>query len=217
MRYCVLLSLAIWHPILLGAQERLVLNADLAREESPKQIVASTGYAIVHGTDHGQPPRPSPVTLTMISVALAPESANTDPLRQAKLLYEFRLTNTGMAPINIPVSPDLSKIFLACHLDGEHKVGLVLAVRSGEHGEETMPGTSDWSGCLAAKGSTFTLSHGEWITYRGSVPVASGVAQPSNVSGTWMLSDVRYGTTAGGLTQNTKTTVSAVSESRKVE
>jgi hypothetical protein len=217
MKYGILLCLVIWHPVLLGAQEHLALNADLARQESPKQIAAMSGTIITRGTDHGPPPPPAPVTLTMISLTLARGSADIDPLHRAKVLYEFRLTNTGTAPIDIPVSPDLSKIFLACPLDGQQQVGLVLTVKSGDRGEETRPGTSVWSGCPTAKGSIVTISHGEWITYRGSATVSLGVGPPGTVTGMWMISDVRYDSAPDGLTQNTKTTVYASSDSWRVE
>jgi hypothetical protein len=132
--------------------------------------------------------------------------------------YEFQLTNVGRVSIDVPVSPELDKIFVACRSGREQQAGLVLSYhKSAGASMEILPGTSDWSGCQGAKNSMVALSPGQWISYRGSALLPLDVDLSGTIGGAWLLSDISYRTAPGGLIENSACTLSVNSSHKQLE
>jgi hypothetical protein len=201
----------------LCAQERLVLDANLARQHIEVPIVGFSGSAApVIGVVDGSPAPPSPLVLNIRNMVIKPPNVSNRTDR-AQVEYELRLTNTGGVTFEVPISPDLEKMFRVCGSRREQQVGLNLKFRNQAGEERFLPGTSVWAGCPEIKNSIARLAPGEWITYHGSASFPPNSAPPGFLTAGWSVSEVNYLNVSSGVKENTNTRLVIDSAVQKVE
>jgi hypothetical protein len=218
MKIQLIVFLIVVSGVWLRAQERLALDANSARQRIEIPIVGSSGSAApVRGVVDGSPPPPQPLVLKVQNLVITPPNVSNSTSDRTQVQYELRLTNTGATTSEVPISPDLDKMFHVCGSRREQQVSLSLKFRSPADEERFLPGTSVWAGCPEAKDSIAKLAPGEWITYRGSAFFPSGFAPPGFLTAGWSVSEVSYSNVSGGLNQNAETRVVIDSAVQKVE
>jgi hypothetical protein len=186
-------------PLSLHAQERVVLDANLAQQRLTVPVVrgTTTGPPVRDVVD-GPPAAPPPLELSIETLKAVPQSTATHGSKQVD--YVIRLTNRSNKPQEIPVNPDRNKVIHECHSAPELEVAITVKSKSGAEQEHVLPSTSTWAGCQGMSGSLVKLMPGEWITYRGSVVIPSGRLASAVIA----ISEVSYTKTAEGLVEQSK-------------
>src|SRR5438067_3269328 len=95
---------------------------------------------------------------------------------------EFRVQNTGLAPVDIPVSPHLSDLQPDDDSESFSYLSIALVVRG--ESEPQRPGRSSLGfvelyGSAAHEGSILVLKPGEWIRVRANVKLRTWPTEPS--------------------------------------
>lgn len=198
------------------AQERLILNADLTRQRLDTPVIGGSVSGPFIGAVTDEPPRPAPFSLALVSLRMrAAEPGSKRPDSTHQLDYELRFTNTSQTPAEIPVNPDRSKVFHACD-DKLEEVSVYLRVRENGRTKQSLPGAL-WSGCHKMDESLITLRPGEWITYRGSVPLPNNEAGSDEIVASWTIADDTYTRKPQGLTEDSVGRVSVDSPGKTLD
>jgi hypothetical protein len=153
---------------LTAIQQRTELRHPQAPRSDCERGGPCVGGGFVGGSiGDGAPDRRDPHALGVYLLAVKPiEIVPTQPFE-----VEFRVLNTGLAPIELPVSPDLSDVQPGDEAAAFNYFSLALAVRAelDPPGMNTLPtafvelyGSRDHGGTL------LVLKPGEWIRVRGN-------------------------------------------------
>ncbi len=203
-------------PLSLRAQERVVLDANLAQQRLDIRIVGGTTTAPpVRGVVDGPRASPPPLELSIETLKADPQSPAT--LGSKQVDYVIRLTNRSNKPQEMPVNPDRNKVIQECRSSRELEAAVIMSLRSGDQQEHVLPSTSTWAGCQGMSGSLIKLMPGEWITYRGSIEVPSNDITSAVVVGSWLISQVNYTKAAGGLVEESKGDLDLKSHAKRIE
>ena len=125
----------------------------------------------------GAPDRRDPRALGVYLLRVTPTDINpADPFEA-----EFRVLNTGLAPIELPVSPHLSDLQPSDESAAFSYLSLALVVRAG--GEPQGPdvvsvGFVELYGSPEHEGTVLVLRPGEWIGVRANVKLRSWPLEP---------------------------------------
>lgn len=114
MRSRVYVALALFvAPLITGAHQKLVLEADLARQQLGVQVVRSSVAAPpLQGGVDGASVQETPWRLTIESLS---KSQSADRKGESRPIhYELRLQNTSNGPQKVPVNPNRSEVFHRC-------------------------------------------------------------------------------------------------------
>ena len=216
MRDLMIASFIIALPLSLHTQERVVLDANLAQQRLDIPIVGGTATAPpVRGIVDGPPAAPTQLELSIETLKAEPQTTAMHGSKQVD--YVIRLTNRSNKPEEIPVNPDRNKVIDECRSAPELEAAITMNLKSGAEQEHLLPTTAAWSGCHEMRGSLIRLMPGEWITYRGSVEIPSNRITSTVAAGHWLISQVSYTKTAGGLIEKSKGDLQLTSNSQTVE
>jgi hypothetical protein len=216
MRNLMIASFIIALSLSFRAQERIVLDANLAQQRLDIPIVGGTTTAPpVRGVVDGPPAAPPLLELSIETLKAEPQSTATPGSKQVD--YVIRLTNRSNKPKEIPVNPDRNKVIHECHSAPQLEAAISMNSKSGAEQEHVLPSTSTWSGCHEMSGSLIRLMPGEWISYRGSIDIPSNQITSTTAVGHWLISRVSYVKTADRLMEQSKGEIQLNSNSRTIE
>ena len=158
------------------------------------------GYGVVSVGD-GAPDRRDPHALGVYLRRVTP--TDIDPSQPFEV--EFRVLNTGLAPIDLPVSPHLSDLQPSDEsmAFGYFSLALVVQVEGPQRATPSV-GLVELYGSAGHEGSILVLKPGEWITVRANVKLRSW---PSELIDTylrgefWLRRNTFYPHPGGGSTQ----------------
>lgn len=182
------LFLLLAYPVMLRAQEVKYIDLSLVPQRTelrypptpPPDCKAGTscvggGYGGV-GVGDGALDRRDPHALGVYLLRVTP--TDIDPARPSEA--EFRILNTGLAPIELPVSPHLSDLQPSDESATFSYLSLALVVHAeGEpHREMSFFGSVELYGSPDHEDSMFVLRPGEWIRVTANVKFHSWPSEP---------------------------------------
>jgi hypothetical protein len=161
---------------LSNIQQRTVLRTPPAQPPdcAPDQSCVGGGYVGGSVADSA-PDRRDPRALGVALDSVAPTDITLDPFEA-----EFRIMNTGLVPIDLPISPHLSDLQPADEWQTFQYLSLALSVRLSATGPVQVSGIGyiELYGAVEHEGTMLTLKPGQWIRVKAKLRLHTWPSQP---------------------------------------
>ena len=161
---------------LSNVQQRTALRSPPARQPDcvPNQGCVGGGYGGGSVADGSPDPR-DPRALGVALDSVAPTDISLDPFEA-----EFRIMNTGLVPIDLPVSPHLSDLQPADEWQTFQYLSLALEVRlsATEPVQALGLGYVELYGSVEHEDTMATLKPGQWIRVKAKLKLHTWPSQP---------------------------------------
>lgn len=164
---------------------------------APSTSCVSGGYAGLSVSD-GAPDRRDPHALGVYLLRVTPSDVDPDKPFQA----EFRVLNTGLAPIDLPISPHLSDLQPSDASVTFSYLSLALVVDDEGLQLKQLVGFVELYGSLDREGTMLALRPGEWMTVRANIKPHSRDAETTRFLGDfWLRQNVFHPHPGGSFTE----------------